>query len=41
MWLAFPGDVSSMEQKMAIDYCLDAQDDPDYELKVRESEPNI
>ena len=28
MSLEFPGDVSSMRQKMAIDYFLDALDDP-------------
>ena len=39
MSLAFPGDVSSMELKMAIDYFLDAKDDPDFELKIRESGP--
>ena len=39
MSLAFPGNVSSMEQKMAIDYFLDALDDPEFELKIRESEP--
>ena len=36
MSLAFPGDVSMMAQKMAIDYFLDALDDPDFELKIRE-----
>ena len=41
MSLAFPSDVSSMGQKMAIDYFLDALDDPDFELKIRESEPKI
>ena len=41
MSLAFPGDVSSIGQKMAIDYFLDALDDPDFELKIRESEPKI
>ena len=41
MSLAFPGDVSSMGQKMAIDYFLDALDDPNFELKIRESEPKI
>ena len=35
MSLAFPGDVSSMGQKMAIDYFLDALDDPDFVLKIR------
>ena len=35
MSLAFPGDVSSMEQKMAIDYFLDALNDPDFDLKIR------
>ena len=39
MSLAFPGDVSTMGQKMAIDYFLDALDDSDFELKIRESEP--
>ena len=39
MSLAFPGDVSSIGQKMAIDYFLDALDDPDFEIKIRESEP--
>ena len=33
MSLAFPGDVSSMGQKMAIDYLLDALDDPTSSLK--------
>ena len=37
--LAFPGDVPSMEQKMAIDYFLDALDDPDFDIKIMESEP--
>ena len=39
MSLTFPGDVSSMGQKMAIDYFLDALDDPDFELNIRKSEP--
>ena len=39
MSLAFPSDLSSMRQKMAIDNFLDALDDPDFELKIRESEP--
>ena len=37
--LAFPGDVSTMSQKMVIDYFLDALNDPDFALKIRESEP--
>ena len=41
MSLAFPGDVSSRGQKMAIDHFLDALDDLDFELKIRESEPKI
>ena len=41
MSLAFPGDVSSMGQKMAIDYFMDVLDDPGFELKMRESEPKI
>ena len=41
MSLPFRGDVSSMGQKMAIDYFRDALDDPDFELKIRESEPTI
>ena len=41
MSLAFPGDASRMGQKMAIDYFLDPLDDPDFELKIRESEPKI
>ena len=32
--LAFPGDVSSMGQKIEIDHFLDALDDPDIELKI-------
>ena len=39
MSLAFPGHVSSRGQKMAIDYFLDAADDPDFELKIRKNEP--
>ena len=39
MSLAFPGDVSTMGQKMTIDYFLDALDDPDFELIIRKSEP--
>ena len=39
MLLTFPGDVSSIGQKMAIDYFLDALDDPDFELKISASEP--
>ena len=38
MSLAFPGDVSTMRHKMAIDYFLDALDDSTFELKIRESE---
>ena len=41
MSLAFPGDVSSIGQIVAIDYFLNALDDPDFELKIRESEPKI
>ena len=36
---AFPGDASSMRQKMAIDYFLDSLDDLDFEFKIRKSEP--
>ena len=39
MSLPFPGDVSSMGQKMAIDYFLDSLNDSDFGLKIRESEP--
>ena len=38
MSLTFPDDVSSMGQKIAIDYFLDALDHSDFELKIRESE---
>ena len=39
MSLAFPGDVLTMGQRMAIDDLLNALDDPDFELKIRESDP--
>ena len=39
MSLVLPGNVSGMGQKMAIDYVLDALNDHDYELKIRESKP--
>ena len=41
MYLAFTGDVSNMEQKMAIDYFLDALDDPDFELKYERVSRNL
>ena len=36
MSLAFHGNVSSMKQMMSINYFLDALDDPDFELKIKE-----
>ena len=37
--MALHGNVSSIGQKMQIDYVLDALNDHDYELKIRESKP--
>lgn len=38
MTLPFPGDVSIKDQKIAMDYFLDALVDPDFDLKIKDSD---
>jgi len=39
MMLAYPGDRSEMSERLAKEYFICALDDPEFELKVREKEP--